>query len=484
VAAAAIFLILAIFLSKAAEHGKLISDESAYAFQARVFASGEWKARPMPGATINPRAVPPEIHFEQTIQSTRGWFAKYPPGWPLLLALGYLAHVPWLVNPVLGATQLALAWWIARRWGRATQILTVVLAATSPFLLMSSIGYMAHACEGTLSLLALGALLEGIDRKKLSWIAFCFLLVVAATEVRPFTGAALATLCAGICLYEFRTDRPFLLRSLPVIGLAAAASVGLLLLTNRLFTGNALLSPYAFARGTAKVQELTLAPRTILHGLLHTTRWTFTETLRFTFPFIILLAIYACARETARRRELVYCALFFPLLVLAYMLQTEASASIHGERYYFEGFCLIAIVAARGIESLAQTWRLPATSVFAVMAVMLALQAASLAVTVKDVEDLLSPYREAYRLAYSAPSVPLVFLSGETPEFTPKHVNWNHARWWRAATIEVNDPGPGRRHEVACRYGKTSYRVVQYLPDKRMFLIDDAIGACPAAPAP
>jgi hypothetical protein len=92
-------------------------------FQARVFAAGELKARPIPGATTNPREVPPEIHFEQTIHTPSGWFAKYPPGWPLILALGYLVHLPWLANPVLGMFQLAITWWIAGLWGRNTPIL-------------------------------------------------------------------------------------------------------------------------------------------------------------------------------------------------------------------------------------------------------------------------------------------------------------------------------------------------------------------------
>jgi hypothetical protein len=493
VPAIAIFAILAIFLSRADEHGRLISDESAYMFQARVFAAGELKARPMPGADAESlHDVPSEIYFEQTIQSPGGWFTKYPPGWPLVLALGYLVHLPWLMNPLLGLVQLAIAWWIAGLWGRNTQILTVVIAATSSFMLASSIGFMAHALGGTISLLALGALLKGIDEKQLGWISLCFVLVVASTQVRPYTGAVLGLLCAGICLYEYRREWPFLLRTGLIAGVAGGASAALLLFTNWLYTGHPFLSPYDFARGTQHVQGITFSPALIINNILHTTRWAITETLHFTFPFMVVLAAYACFQETVRRRLLIYCALFFPLLIFAYiqtsifpsMVHNQGSASIGGERYYFEGFCAFAIVAARGIDLLSQQWRVRARAVFAAMAVMLGLQAASLVFITKDIESLLAPYRKAYLLAHSAPPMPLVFVSGNEPEFTSKHVNWNDADWWKAPTIYLNDPGPGRRREVSCRFGRPSYRVVEYLPESKAFAKDDVLDVCTAIPQP
>jgi hypothetical protein len=116
------------------------------------------------------------------------------------------------------------------------------------------------------------------------------------------------------------------------------------------------------------------------------------------------------------------------------------------------------------------------------MAAILGLQAAALILTVKDIEDLLAPYRQAYRPATSAPPVLLVFLSGDVPEFTAKHVNWNDADWWKSPIIYLNAPGPDRRREIACRFGKPSYRVIQYLPESRAFLKDDALAACTPAP--
>jgi hypothetical protein len=491
--AIAIFAILAIFLSQADEHGRLIPDESAYMFQARVFAAGELKARAMPGAEAStPHDVPAEIYFEQTIQRPDGWFTKYPPGWPLLLALGYLVHLPWLVNPMLGLAQLAIAWWIAGLWGRNTQILTIVIAATSSFMLASSVGCMAHAVGGTICLLALGALLKGIDEKKVSWISLCFVLVVASTEVRSYTGAVFGLLCAGICLYEYRKDWPFLLRTGLIAGTAGTASVVLLLFTNWLFTGHPLLSPYALAQASRHPQEMTFSPALILNNALYTTRWAITTTIQFTFPFMFLLAAYACVQETRCRRLLIYCALFFPLLVFAYlqtsffpfMLQNEGSGSINGERYYFEGFCAVAIVAARGFELLAQQWKVRSRAVLAAMAVMLCLQAANLVFTTKDIEKVFAPYRKAYLLAHSAPLMPLVFVSGNEPEFTSKHVNWNDADWWKAPTIYLNDPGPGRRRDVTCRFGRASYRVVQYLPESKAFSKDDVLDVCSEPSSP
>src|SRR5258708_3151726 len=63
--------------------GVTVPDESAYQFQARVFASGRLYAEPLP--------VP--VHFEHHIVRDGKWFAKYPPGSPAILAVGVWLHV-------------------------------------------------------------------------------------------------------------------------------------------------------------------------------------------------------------------------------------------------------------------------------------------------------------------------------------------------------------------------------------------------------
>src|SRR5205807_7382748 len=68
-------------------------DGVAQLFQARIFASGRLAAPP---------PFPSESFlFQLTALTPAGWVSQFPPGQSLLLAVGMLAHVEWLVNPLL-----------------------------------------------------------------------------------------------------------------------------------------------------------------------------------------------------------------------------------------------------------------------------------------------------------------------------------------------------------------------------------------------
>lgn len=441
-------------------------DESAYSFQARIFAEGKLKAVPMPGATADVLKTPPAIWFAQTIQSPTGWFSKYPPGWPLILSVGYLLHCPWLVNPICGILQLILIWILARPWGRNTQILAVVIAASSGFMIAFSIGFMSHGAESVVTLLALWTLLKGLNEKRLRWIAASFLLVVAATEIRSYTGAVLGVFCAAIVCYEWRRQRRLMLPALATIVGSGILAAALFLLVNDLYTGSPLVTPYAMFDGGAKIHELTVNPFEIANNILHVWRWSITDTLRVTFPFMFLLAIYGCWKETDRKNELIYLALFFPLLILAYFLQSEGSGGTAntGERFYFEGFAAISIAAAKGLCLLADHWKIRPQSIYSALGVLLALQVAGIVFTLQAVTAQVWPFITGYRAAHQNPP-PLVFFDLDAPPLAAKHANWNAADWQRASTIYLIDPGPDRRDAVACRFHRLNYRVVQSSAD-------------------
>jgi len=73
--------------------------------------------------------------FPHTINNGR-WYSMYPPGWPLLLALGVLVQAPWLINPILGGLTILLLFSWARIHGRRTGILAAILGSVSIWLLL------------------------------------------------------------------------------------------------------------------------------------------------------------------------------------------------------------------------------------------------------------------------------------------------------------------------------------------------------------
>lgn len=476
------FSILIVLVGLSTQNGRLIVDESAYRFQARVFTAGKLKATPMYGVQPDIRRTPDEIFFVHTLQTPGGWYAKYPPAWPLVLAAGYLFHCTWLINPLCGIVQLFLIWWLARPWGHTTQIIAVVIASTSAYMLVSNVGYMSHPFEAVVALVVIGLLLKGVKSARLQWIALCFALVIVGIQIRLYTGAVLGVLCTGILLYEFKAKRRLLLGSLSIAFAAALISVILYLAENRLYTGDALLSPYSVYAAGNHFQEFTFNPLRILPEL-HIWRWALAETARVMFPFLFLLAAFACWKQENNKRYLVYLSLLFPLLVLSYLAEQLPSGSFDGERYYYEGFCLLAIVAARGFDLLVKNWGVESRSVNVALFVLIAIQVPTIIFTAKDIQQALRLYKQAYQLSISAPTKPLVFLSSYPSHFASKQINWNAANWQQAQVVFLNDPGSARRDSVACRFGRPSYRLVQFDPKHNQMIGTDAVAACSAARA-
>jgi hypothetical protein len=69
-----------------------VEDEMAYVWQAKVFAHGQLTAPTPP----NPKSM--QVPFVVDANGRR--FAKYPPGWPMLLAFGLLLGIRTWVNPL------------------------------------------------------------------------------------------------------------------------------------------------------------------------------------------------------------------------------------------------------------------------------------------------------------------------------------------------------------------------------------------------
>ncbi len=199
-AAAAAFTgasILAVVAFGRAPH---IPDEIAYLFDARVFAAGRRFATPPPV----PDAFPPPEWIE--IEATRA-YGVFPPGWPLLLALGVKGGVPGLVNPLASVLLVLVSARLALLCGHGTEartgrtvgspLMPVWLLAASPFLLVLAASFMAHVAAALWTALALAAYLsrsEAGGRRSSTGLALA-LAAALLLLTRPIEAAAIAAAC-------------------------------------------------------------------------------------------------------------------------------------------------------------------------------------------------------------------------------------------------------------------------------------------------
>jgi hypothetical protein len=117
-----------------------VPDEVAYLFQAETFAGGRIDAPPSPD---------PEATKAYCVATEPGrTFAVTPPGWPAVLALGFLCGAPWVVNPILGGVAVLLIHALTTRLrGPRAAAFAALLVAASPWRAWLSASYMTHAAS-------------------------------------------------------------------------------------------------------------------------------------------------------------------------------------------------------------------------------------------------------------------------------------------------------------------------------------------------
>lgn len=158
-----------------------ISDEVSYSFQGRIFASGKlW---------LEPPEAPEAFAVDHILISQNRWSSIYTPGWPLLLALGWLVHAPWIVNPLLLIGCILGLWKLGSiLYDGRTAMLGTILCGTSPFVLLMGSGYMSHIAAMSASIWCLVFLLRAKNHRSLltagALAGFAFL-------ARPYTAVAL-----------------------------------------------------------------------------------------------------------------------------------------------------------------------------------------------------------------------------------------------------------------------------------------------------
>ena len=164
-----------------------VPDEVSYIYQARYFARGMLDMPPPPAlGAFNLDLM--------TYEATR-WYSPVPPGWPIMLTLGYLAGVPWLVNPLLnGACVLLTYLVIGDIYGRATARWSVLLLASSPWFLFMGMNFMTHTAALFFSMVAAYAVARMRRSGRVAWGVPGGIAIGMVSIIRPLEGLAVAVL--------------------------------------------------------------------------------------------------------------------------------------------------------------------------------------------------------------------------------------------------------------------------------------------------
>lgn len=222
---------LAFFVYQRQPH---LADELVYLYQARMLAHG--------ALSIPAPPVPQAFDLYLMEFSGNQWFAVTPAGWPAVLAIGVLAGVPWLVNPILAGVSVILTYFLVRElYNRATARLVVLLLSVSPWFLFLAMSYMTHTWALTC---ALAASLGVAWARKTNHARWAFLGGIAlgfVALVRPLEGVILAALL-GLWSIGIGGTR-LKLGSIASLIIGAAIAGSLVLPYNKRLSGHALKFP-------------------------------------------------------------------------------------------------------------------------------------------------------------------------------------------------------------------------------------------------
>ena len=338
-----------------------VEDEMAYVWQAKVLAHGQ--------LTVPTPPDPASLAVPFVVDANGVRSAKYPPGWPMLLAFGILLGARTWVNPLLSGLAVWLTFRLGQRlFGGGTGLLAALLTVFSPFFLINSGSLDSHPWALVLSLAFVLAWLELFPvqeqpadgaRHIPGWITvpLAGLGLGLLVLTRPLTavGVGLPFFGWGLALL-WRGSTRVRVRVLAVGGLALAVG-GLLFAWQAAVTGSPFKDPYTlwwsfdrlgfgpgvsdYPGGYSPAEAVSNAWIMLRAAARDLFGWG-------SFSWLLLpFGVWAAWKNRPAGRV----ALVFPSLVFVYLFYW-AYVTRYGPRYYYEGLFCLTLLSAAGLVRL------------------------------------------------------------------------------------------------------------------------------------
>jgi 4-amino-4-deoxy-L-arabinose transferase-like glycosyltransferase len=329
-----------------------LPDETVQLLQASWFSEG----RLVQAAS----AIQDHLDIPFTYVSEGRWISHYPPGWPLLLAVGLEVRASWVLAPLLGGLYVLLIWRLGRElFDGPTGIIAAALAALSPMSRIVFGSHLSHAGSSTAIVLAL--LLLAVAHRR-GWPVLAAgggLGLALALAMRPLTAVAVAVPAAIFLVDDLRRAE----RSPRGVGVLLGAALGglagtlPLLWTNLVVTGHPLHLPYTLARGTMyglanlpfglrNLDAILASTVPALYGWGWGSSWVWLfQALPLAFAWIPFL-LRRAGRSEVLLLGIVAC------LAAAHLGTRAHGLHGYGPRYLFDAFFAIFLLTARGVMEL------------------------------------------------------------------------------------------------------------------------------------
>jgi len=343
-----------------------IQDSVMYVYQAKTYAAGRIANPPLPSQ---------HFWYQHLYPGENETWGIFPPGWPLILAVGLIFRMPWLVNPFLHSLNVVLIYYLGRMvFGRRTGLIASVLAILSPFMRIMGANYMAHTSELFFMLILWYSGILFQRREKRVWAVTAGVALGMLALIRPLTAVFLGVPVWGLyfmpllLLSRVKCNRKTC-TSIIISAGVAAAFVLLLLSYNLALTGEFLMFPSTKYYQIANPDRLGCnkigfgADRGCIwnyftgeygHGISDALRSikfnvSWLNHILFGWPVTSLIFIPLGFMIAPKRRLAVTLAVLTLLLIFGYSLYWNRG-TCYGPRYYYAATPFLLYLTAIGLD--------------------------------------------------------------------------------------------------------------------------------------
>lgn len=417
----------------------LSPDEYAYQISADLFAQGKLSI---------PSPEPREFFDSLSIINNGAYYGKYPPGWPLLLAIGSQLNLTWWVNPVLGLLTLILLFALARTlFSPIVANITMILTLFCPYFIFNSACLLSHPSGLLFLTLAVFSLLASEDNL-ISFIGFGMTSGFAFL-IRPYTTVLVLAplvfyvLAPALFQRKFTYLRNFFFGAIPPFSFFLA----LFLLYDYAQTGHPTIQPFELYNpydhlGFYQNTWAEFIDRFNMKVVKRSWDWIcWTGGL----PLLVLFLWYRGKRQETNYFKASLLALPAVFLLVGYFFYVGSGIYQYGPRYLYESYSLLLIPAALGVIDTKRWAPL-------VLAVCLVLNMAKFFGETPAYQKLADDHIKFFEIVRRLSNAIVFVQAKEDPEyFTRNGLDFN------GPVLLVLDRGADKNEELMMKYPNRSY---------------------------
>jgi len=320
------------------------ADEHSCYFLAESIRMGKWWVEPHPLSEF--------FNVVHVGNRDGKWFSVYPPGWPLVWALGLQFNIVDWLNPILATLSLIFFYKAAKKiFGMSSAWFGIFCLVITPYFAFTSASYFSHGTCLFMVALFVYAFLKWMESsqesKRILWAVIAAFACGYGLNTRYLTMAAIA---APFILYRLfrilmrkeKVDKAdFIFSGILILSFAFA------LYNNYMVSGKPFKAPNRYDKGWERLGFR--GGYSVVEGLFYIVARLF-YLIDWVPPMFVVLFF---ASLFQKRSFEFYGQLFrwgFFYLVFAYFLYYSWGGNQFGPRYYFEGVPFLMLAMADGLR--------------------------------------------------------------------------------------------------------------------------------------